>query len=247
MTRAGLILAAPLILATALPVFAQTAPAPGADATAPAAEAPATPAAEAPASADATAANAATADAAPADSGGLEMVEPGGTWEFDPEHSHVIWSYDHMGFSTSTGTIRGVTGTVTLDQDNPANSSVEASFPLSALKSVSALLDEHLMGDDFFAGAAPDTAITFRSTSVEPTGDKTAKVTGNVELNGVTQPLVLDVTLRQTAVDPVTQLPTAGFAATGTLLRTDFNLGAFAPAVSDEIKLVINVEAKKGS
>ena len=130
-----------------------------------------------------------------------------------------------MGFSNSTGMVRGVTGTLTLDGADPARSTIEASFPLSALQTVSATLDGHIMGKDFFDDAAPDTAITFKSTAVEPTGDMTANVTGDLTLNGQTRPVTLEVELRQVAVDPVSNVPTAGFRATGTIKRSDFGLG----------------------
>ena len=37
----------------------------------------------------------------------------------------------------------------------------------------------------------------------------------------------------------------AGFDATTTLMRSDFGLGKFAPAVSDEIEVMISIEAMK--
>ena len=169
-----------------------------------------------------------------------------GSYAFDPQHSHIVYTYEHMGFSTSTGLVRGVTGTITLDPADPAAATVEASFPLSSLKTVSADLDEHIMGPDFFNGEAPETAITFTSTTVEVTGDQTATVTGDLTLNGQTKPVTLDVTLRKAGEDPIVGALSVGFQATGTVKRSDFGLGAFAPAVSDEVQVTINVEAHKG-
>ena len=197
----------------------------------------------------ATALPVAAQQAAPADPAAAAQTAPAervaGTYQLDPDHTQVLFTYDHMGFSRSTGMVRGITGSVTLDPATPEKSAVEASFPLSALMTVSADLDKHLSSKDFFNGAAPDTAITFKSTAVEPSGDK-ARVTGDLTLNGVTKPVTLDVTLRQMGESPMTKKPAAGFEATGTLKRSDFNLGAFAPAVSDEVQLTINAEAQKG-
>ena len=39
--------------------------------------------------------------------------------------------------------------------------------------------------------------------------------------------------------------PWAGFDATTTLLRSDYNLGQFAPFVSDEVVVNISVEVMK--
>lgn len=207
-----------LTLATfaALPAMAQDAPAPAA-ATAPAAAAPV------------------AAD-----------TNTSGTYNFDPDHSQIIFTYDHLGFSQSTGMVRGVTGTINLDTATPANSTVEASFPVSALLTPAKALDEHLMGDQFFKGIAPDTAVTFKSTSVVPDGDDEAKVTGDLTLNGVTKPVTLEVDLKKMAPNPMSNKPAVGFEAETKIKRSDFNLGAFTPAVGDEVELKIAIEAQKG-
>lgn len=220
-----------LLSALAAPALAQDAAppagAPAADAAAPAAGAP-------PAATD--------APAAPA----IDPEAPAGNYVLDQEHSAIVFSYDHLGSSTSRGTIRGVSGTITLDPAAPANSKVEIAFPLSAIQTVSRQLDEQLFGPDLFDGAAPATAVTFTSTAVEPIGPDTARVTGDLLLNDVTAPVTLDVTLRRLGKHPMTGQPSAGFDITGTLNRSDFGLGAFAPAIGDEVGLEISVEAAKG-
>ena len=37
----------------------------------------------------------------------------------------------------------------------------------------------------------------------------------------------------------------AGFDATATLLRSDYGLGLYAPAISDEVEVMISIEAAK--
>ena len=169
------------------------------------------------------------------------------TYQFDPDHSQVVFEYTHMGFSTSTGIINGLTGTLVLDQENPAASTVEATIPLSGLRSVSEVLDGHLFGPDFFNTDKAAAVATFKSTKVEPNGDKEAKVTGDLTLNGVTKPVVLEVEFNGAGLDPLTQAPTIGFSIETELKRSDFNLGAFAPMVDDEVEIDIDIEAKKQS
>lgn len=184
---------------------------------------------------------AAQAAAAPAESGDIS-----GAYVIDPAHSQIMFSYDHLGFSISHGMINGVTGTITLDAANPANSSVEASFPLSSIRTIDADLDQHMYGDQMLKGASPDTQVTFRSTSVELEDDDEAKVMGELTLNGVTAPVTLEVDLRKADAHPMTQKPAVGFVAEGEIKRSDFNLGMLAPAVSDEMEIRISVEAIKG-
>ena len=235
-----------LTLALTAPGLAQTAPAadaapPPADAAAPAADPTAPAAGEAAQAAGDAAGAPATTAVPPAADGDIS-----GTYSFDPEHSQIVFTYEHMGFSTSHGMVNGVTGSVTLDKANPEASTVEASFPLSAIRTIAASLDTHLMSDDFFKGAAPDTPVTFRSTAVKMgDDDDEAEVTGDLTLNGVTRPVTLEVELKKAAAHPMTGKPAVGFDIETKLKRSDFNLGAFAPAVSDEVEIDIAVEASK--
>jgi polyisoprenoid-binding protein YceI len=104
-------------------------------------------------------------------------------------------------------------------------------------------LDEHLRSEDFFEVAKFPTA-SFRSTKVEQgAGKDRLKVTGELNLHGITRPVTLDVTVLKIGANPRTQLPTVGFEATTTLKRSDFGLGAFVPQVSDEIRLQLSSQA----
>lgn len=171
---------------------------------------------------------------------------PAGAYNFDPDHSTIAFEYDHMGFSTSHGLIRGVTGTINLDPANPDNSTVEASFPVSNLISVAKVLDGHLLGDDFFKSPEGDQQVTFKSTkvTVDSDGDE-ADVIGDLTLNGVTKQVKLDVDLNKAGVHPMTNKPAIGFDAETKIKRSEFNLGQFAPAVEDEVEINISVEAAK--
>lgn len=167
------------------------------------------------------------------------------TYDFDPSHSQAVFDYKHLGFSTSTGIINGVTGKLVLDADNPATATVEATVPLSQLRTISPDLDKHLFGADFFNTDPASAVATFKSTKVDLDGDKEAKVTGDLTLNGVTKPVVLDVDLEQIGNHPMSGKPSVGFEAETKIKRSDFNLGKLAPAVSDEVEINIAVEASK--
>jgi polyisoprenoid-binding protein YceI len=162
----------------------------------------------------------------------------------DAGHSQIVFDYNHLGFSTGTGMFSGFEGVIQFDQEDPANSSVEVSFPVRSMYTGWEARFKHFMSADFF-GAAEDEMVTFKSTSIEVTGDKTAKITGDLTLNEVTKSVVLDATLNQAADHPMEGKPWAGFDATTTLLRSDYNVGLFAPFVSDEVNVKISIEAMK--
>ncbi|WP_312524979.1 YceI family protein [Paracoccus sp. (in: a-proteobacteria)] len=174
-----------------------------------------------------------------------DVAPAAGTYNFDPDHSAAVFHYKHMGFSTSTGIARGITGTIVLDPAEPAKSTVEASFPISNILTVSAQLDEHMRGKDLFNSPDGSQMVTFKSTKVEVDDEDEAKITGDLTLNGVTKEVVLDVDLTKAGTNPMSGKPAVGFDAETKIKRSDFNLGIFAPAVDDEVKIDISVEAAK--
>ena len=164
------------------------------------------------------------------------------TYELDPGHSQIVFNYEHLGFSTTYGMFSGFEGTIDFDAEDPANSKVEVSFPVRSMMTGWEGRFEHFMSDDFF-GAAEGDLVTFTSTSIEVTGENTALITGDLTMNGVTKEVTLDTTLNQAGTQPMEGREWLGFDATTTLLRSDYNVGAFAPNVGDEVNVMISLEA----
>lgn len=166
------------------------------------------------------------------------------SYTLDPSHSQIVFSYNHLGFSTTYGMFSGFGGEIEFDQANPEKSSVSVSMPARSMMTGWEARFGHFMSPDFF-GADDAEMISFVSTGIEVTGEATALITGDLTLNDVTKSVVLDAKLNQAMVHPMAGVPFAGFDATTELKRTDFNLGAFAPFVSDEVQVMISIEAQK--
>ncbi|MGB8814161.1 MAG: YceI family protein [Paracoccaceae bacterium] len=162
----------------------------------------------------------------------------------DPSHSQIVFSYQHLGFSTSYGMFSGFEGAIGYDAAAPAASTVNVSFPVKTMLTGWQERFDHFMTPDFF-GADDAEPVSFVSTGVEVTGEKTAKITGDLTLNGVTKSVVLDAVLNQQGEHPMAKKPWLGFNATTTLMRSDYGLGMFAPYVSEEVSVMISVEAMK--
>jgi len=162
----------------------------------------------------------------------------------DAPHSQIVFSYDHLGFSTTRGMFSGFEGIVMFDQENPAASSVSVSMPAQSMITGWSERFDHFMSKDFF-GASDEEMISFKSTAIEVTGDTTALITGDLTLNGVTRPVVLDAVLNQVGDHPMAGKPWAGFSASASILRSQFELGKFAPFVGDEVTIMISIEAMK--
>lgn len=174
---------------------------------------------------------------------GLASADPE-KYVLDPSHSQIVFSYEHLGFSTNYGMFSGFEGEIMFDQENPAASSVNVSMPVMSMITGWEQRFQHFMSPDFFGATAED-MVTFTSTAIEVTGEQTAKITGDLSINGQTKSVVLDAVLNKTGAHPMAGKDWAGFSATTTLVRSDYGLGKFAPFTSDEVPVTISIEAMK--
>lgn len=150
---------------------------------------------------------------------GAAFAEPV-AYTLDPRHTQVAFRVDRFGFNSVLGRFENVTGELTLDEANPANSSVRATIQVASVDSSDDTRDEHLRGERWFNAAAHPT-IEFRSTAVRLTGVNTAEVTGDLTMWGQTHPVTLNVTLNRIGGTPnAPQRRQAGFSATGSLTRS---------------------------
>jgi polyisoprenoid-binding protein YceI len=163
-------------------------------------------------------------------------------YQLDPGHTSATWTVGHMGFSHFTGKFSNITGTLTLDEENPANSKVDVSINTADFVTGVPKLDEHMKTKDFLDTAKFPNA-TFVSDKVEVTGKDTAKVTGTLTLLGVSKPVTLDVKLNKQGEHPMMHKNWAGFDASTTLKRSDWGMSFGVPNVSDEVKIEIEAEA----
>lgn len=175
-----------------------------------------------------------------------------GTYSTDPAHSLVVWRLNHLGFNDYVGIFGDVTGTLELDAQNVANSSVDVTIPISSVTVASDGLREHLLraatnetGVPDFFGPDPEPA-RFVSTAVHQTGERSAHIMGNLTLNGVTKPVTIQAELAGMGTNMMNQKETVGFHGTTTIKRSEWNLGWGIPfGLGDEVKLDITVAFEK--
>jgi len=67
-------------------------------------------------------------------------------------------------------------------------------------------------------------------------------VTGDLTIKGVTKPVTLAATLNKAAMHPMRNVPTVGFSAETTIMRSEFGLDRYVPNVGDEVTIHITVE-----
>jgi polyisoprenoid-binding protein YceI len=174
-----------------------------------------------------------------------------GSYTVDPGHTLVGWRVSHFGFNDYFGIFGDATGTLTLDPKNPNASKVEITIPVSKVTTASAGLTGHLLragkdgGKPDFFGPAPADA-KFVSKAVTVNGTK-ALITGDLTLNGVTNPVRLDAEFSGAGTNPFNKKETVGFHATSVIKRSNFGISYGIPLVTDEVKLDISVAFEKAS
>jgi len=184
----------------------------------------------------------------------ITIAAPAGEYVSDPNHSSVNFSLQHLGLSAYALKFGTFDATVTFDPANIAASKVSATINPASI--VSGYPGDYAAGhagskfrsweDDLanstnFLDAGQHPTITFVSTSVEPSGERTAKVTGDLTLKGVTKPVTLDVTFSgETDAHPFAKVPAIGFSAVGSFKRSEFGLDYLLPSiVGDDVKVQI--------
>lgn len=168
------------------------------------------------------------------------------TYTIDPTHSFVHFSWNHVGFSSPSADFTDVTGTIIGNHDHPEKSSVEVTIPVKSLDTNVALLNQHLIesGDYFKTKEFPN--VTFKSAALKNLDKKkeTFQVQGDLTINGITKPVVLDAKLNKAGPHPFyNNAPAAGFNASTKIKRSDFGIDKFVPMVGDDLTVTITVEA----
>jgi len=191
--------------------------------------------------------------AAPAAPTPITIAAPAGEYVVDPTHASVEFKLHHAGLSYYGLKFRTYDATVTFDPANIAASKVSATIkasdmlagypadyvtnhPGTKFKS----WEDDLSNSTNFLDAKQFPTITFASTSVEPSGERSAKVTGDLTLKGVTKPVTLDVTFSgEVASHPFAKVPGIGFSATGTFKRSEFGLDYLTGMIGDDVNFEI--------
>ncbi|MGZ9272972.1 MAG: YceI family protein, partial [Candidatus Binatia bacterium] len=134
-------------------------------------------------------------------------------------------------------------GKITLDRAAKTGA-VDVTIDAKSVDTGYALFNEHIQGEDFF-DTAKYPSITYKSERMKFKGDKPVAVEGDLTIKGITRPATLKLTSFHCMPHPVVKKDACGANAVARVKRSEFNMGKHAPYVSDEVTLVIPVEAIK--
>lgn len=143
------------------------------------------------------------------------------TYTIDTNHSEVSFQVRHL-VSKVRGTFADFQGTVVMDAEKPAASSVEFAIEAKSINTNNEKRDNHLRSADFF-DVEKHAQITFKSTKVEAAGKDKYNVTGTLNMHGVAKDITLPVAFNGFIKGPAGNT-VAGFETSVTLNRKDYGI-----------------------
>ena len=172
-------------------------------------------------------------------------------WSIDPSHTHVGFGVRHLMISTVKGRFAEVTGTVSLENEDPGTAKIDVTIDVASIDTGVSQRDDHLRSPDFFDVARFPT-LAFKSRRIERAGADALRVTGDLTIRDVTREVQLDVMELGSVRDPWGG-QRAGYSASARINRSDFGLswnqaletGGFV--VGDEVALTLEVELVRAS
>ena len=175
---------------------------------------------------------------------GVDIGEaPSGIYNSEQGHAYVAFTYNHQGYSKPILRWGKMDASINLDSENPENSTLKVTIPVSSIDSGVEAFDKHLVSADFF-DADNHPTITFNSTNMEQIVTGTGRVTGDLTIKGVTKPVTLKATLNKVGKHFRSGVDMFGISARGKVKRSDFGVDKYGP-MADDVDIMIEVEFLK--
>ena len=165
------------------------------------------------------------------------------TYTLDAGHTFPRWQISHFGFSTHHGQFNKTSGKLVLDA-KAGTGSVEVAIDTTSVATGDPALEKHLRSPDFF-NVEKFPTLTFKSKSMKFEGGKPISAIGDFTMLGVTKPITLRIAQVKCAMHPIAKKEACGAEVSGSVKRSEFGMKYGTPALGDEIKLTIQVEAIK--
>ena len=161
------------------------------------------------------------------------------SWRIDEAHTLIGFKIDATGFPTTRGQFKHYTGRIAIDLDRPAKSSTSFTVDSTSIDVGSPSYTDFVKSVALLNVAKYPT-LSFASTQVEKLDPRTARVTGNLTMLGVTTPIALMVNVEP---DQSAKRRLVAFSATATIKRSDFGMIFGLPLIDDTIEITVKTRA----
>ena len=177
--------------------------------------------------------------------GSGQLADAANTYEIDTAHSMILFRAKHKGVTYNYGRFNEFSGKITMDEADISKSAVEFEVKTASVDTANNKRDQHLRSPDFFS-AKQFPIITFKSTAVsmKEAEENVLEVTGDLELLGVKKSITVDVAITGQGTGQRGE-SLVGFESVFTIKRSEFGMTYGAGSVSDDIRLIVTIEAKQ--
>lgn len=175
---------------------------------------------------------------------GTAKADPA-SYTLDPAHLTVAFLVRHLGYADTLGQFLQASGSFVYDDEARTVEDIVVEIDAASVFSNHEVRDNHLRSKDFLA-ADENPVIRFVGTGAEPTGETTGRITGDLTIRGVTNPVVLEVTLNKAGNYPWGDKHYAlGLSARTTIKRSEFDMmyAIEGGIVGDEVDIILEFEA----
>jgi polyisoprenoid-binding protein YceI len=173
---------------------------------------------------------------------------PAGTYRLDARHASVLFRIQHEHMHWFTARFDTKDATLVFNPQDPSQShltaSVDATSVNTGVPGQTNNAFDHAVGRALGSDAQPQ--ITFTSTAIQRTGQFTARITGDLAMNGQTHPATLDATFDGGAIDPLRGgNQVLGFSAHGVIDRSQWGVTQWSSVTGNDVQIVIEAELVK--
>ncbi|MEY4683755.1 MAG: hypothetical protein RLZ25_214 [Pseudomonadota bacterium] len=163
------------------------------------------------------------------------------TFIIDSNHTLPVFEVNHLGFSTQRGRFNDTQGAIELDR-KAHRGHVKFIIAANSIDMGLPKWDEHMQSPDFF-NTLQFPEITFESSQFVFEGENPVAAEGTLNLLGISRPLRLAIQGFTCGENPIVKKPICAANIEAHLKRSDYGMTKYLPGISDEVRILIPVEA----
>ena len=172
-------------------------------------------------------------------------------WKVDPAHTNARFEVKHLGIAFVDGQFKQLEGTVESATDKDfAGAKVNFTIDVNSIDTRIEMRDNHLKSDDFFS-AEKFPKMTLSNGVLTKGKNGKYSLTGDLTIRDVTKKITFAVVQNNGVITDPWGKTRAGFTATATINRFDYNINyndklpTGVDAVAPNISITVNVEIVK--
>ncbi|MDY6983459.1 MAG: YceI family protein [Pseudomonadota bacterium] len=165
----------------------------------------------------------------------------GGEYILTRQYGSVMFRVFHQQYLNLVGRFDDYAGTLTLDPQNLANSTLTARVTMTSLNMADADVVETLVNSSVWFNGSVFPEATFTSTSAEVTGDNEVDFHGDLNFVGMTKPWTFHVKFNPGTTGELGG-NTVGIYGTGTINRLDFGLNQYTNMAAEMVEIEVNAK-----